>query len=321
MDCEYVEDLDEVVRRLDESIQRRRGGDAKGGEMLDQLVYKYSDSEMAGLQRLDPFGAEFLQSQMNLFRRVAGKSHDIMDEGLDTLGDDISQALPFYMPPRDAGYWTVIYGHVLQMLDLPKGARVLEVGFGPGGLTELLARSGLEVIAVDPNVSNCEFVQKRVGAFGGKVTALPYDAMSADIEGPLDAVIFFESFHHMLDFRAVLEKCAALLKPSGFFVFAAEPIVPDDHPHVPLPWCIRTAGHALCALREESWIELGFQETFFNGMMANLGFGVEKTYIQNYHHSETRICRRLPEGAPPSSPSIVSKTIDFLKRAASKVKR
>jgi TonB-dependent receptor len=139
MDSEFVEDLDEVVRRLDQSIHLRRIGDANGGQMLDHLVYKYSDEEMASLKRLDPFGPEFLESQMNLFRRVVGKNHDIMDEGLDTFGDDISQALPFYMTPREAGYWTVIYGYVLQTLDLPKGARVLEVGFGLLAIAAVLA--------------------------------------------------------------------------------------------------------------------------------------------------------------------------------------
>lgn len=321
METEFIDDLDALVGRLDRVISLRRAGDFTAGKVLDHVAYRYSDAELARLRALDPFGPEFLDSQMALFRRIAGKDHDILDEGLDTFGD-IANGLPFYMAPEDVGYWMVIYGHILQKLALPKGARVLEVGFGPGGLTELLVRAGLDVVAVDPNESNCEFVHRRVGAFGGRVTTLAKDLVSAEISGPLDAVIFFESFHHILDFKPVLEKCAALLKPTGFFVFAAEPIVPDDHPHVPLPWCIRTAGHAFCALREESWIELGFQETFFNEMMAGLGFGVEKTYILNYHHSEIRICRRSsgtpasPPRLPVGKPSLVRRAIGFIRRKA-----
>jgi len=100
---------------------------------------------------------------------------------------------------------------------LGPGMSALEVGCGTGMFTEMFAKSGAKLIAVDisPDLlkkarernlppDRVLFVEKRIEDF--------------DIDGSFDAVIGSSVLHH-LDIEAALKKIYSLLKPGGFMCF------------------------------------------------------------------------------------------------------
>ena len=74
-----------------------------------------------------------------------------------------------------------------------------------------------------------------------------------------DAVLFYESFHHCSDHRGLIAKLAGILNSGGKIFFAAEPIFDG----FPVPWGVRVDGESLWAIRQNGWLELGFQESYF----------------------------------------------------------
>ncbi len=101
---------------------------------------------------------------------------------------------------------------------LGPGARVLEIGCGTGLFTEMFARSGCSILAVDISASLLE---------RAKVRELPKDTVrlicgrfeDCGVEGPFDAVIGSSVLHH-LDLADSLVKIHGLLGPNGILSFA-----------------------------------------------------------------------------------------------------
>jgi SAM-dependent methyltransferase len=114
---------------------------------------------------------------------------------------------------------------LLRRLDLRPGARILEVGCGPGWLTEILALLGHQVIAFDPSdefvdITNYRISQaaihyrddrlsERVRCFQGSIEDLQIEDES------IDAVIFFDVLHHVVDEVSAIANCMAWLRPGG----------------------------------------------------------------------------------------------------------
>ncbi|MBD3734144.1 MAG: 16S rRNA (adenine(1518)-N(6)/adenine(1519)-N(6))-dimethyltransferase RsmA [Sphingopyxis sp.] len=62
------------------------------------------------------------------------------------------------------------------------GAKVFEVGPGPGGLTRALLRAGAKVIAVERDERCLPLLAELSDAFGGRLTVVPGDAMAIDAD-------------------------------------------------------------------------------------------------------------------------------------------
>ena len=130
---------------------------------------------------------------------------------------------PFQSPadsqPRLAGISTV-----LQLLDLPEGARVLDFGCGTGWLARVLATMGAEVIATDVSSNVLElgrrFLARDPLADELRVEFRRFDGrrLPAD-DASMDRVVSFDAFHHVLDQAATLAEMARVLKPGGIAVF------------------------------------------------------------------------------------------------------
>jgi|SRR5439155_24519870 len=84
----------------------------------------------------------------------------------------------------------------------PAPARVLEVGCGRGQLARALARSGYEVLAIDPDAPRGQLFQA--------VSLEEFASIDA-----FDAVVASRALHHIHDLRGALEKIARLLRPAG----------------------------------------------------------------------------------------------------------
>lgn len=237
----------------------------------------------ARLNTLDPFSADYRAAVLAQFEALTGKPYSQSVEGLDIdIGHEMRWGFPYgtQSAPTIGGYLIAI-GHFIQTLNLPQGAKIIEMGCGTGSLTRHLMASGYEVIALDINRSNIALVSA-MGAHAPKPVR-PFCHTFDEFTWPAgdaDAVIFFESFHHSLSHAELLAKAKTWLKPDGKIAFCAEPVVAETSPHpMAYPWGLRTDGESLRAIVKWGWLELGFQESYFFELL--LRHGLTWTRAQN----------------------------------------
>lgn len=93
------------------------------------------------------------------------------------------------------------------------GARVLDIGCGPGHVAAHLVRRGLDVTGIDLDPDMIEQARRRLGATAtlavADVAALPFEDASFDV------VMSTLSMHHWADTEAGLAEVARVLRPDG----------------------------------------------------------------------------------------------------------
>jgi len=108
---------------------------------------------------------------------------------------------------------------------LPEGARVLEIGCGPGYGARLILESfgAAHVDAVDLDPAMVGRARRRLAPYAGRVRVGVADA--TDLRalvpegGTYDAVFDFGIIHHVPTWRSALAEVARVLKPGGIFYF------------------------------------------------------------------------------------------------------
>lgn len=223
----------------------------------------------------NPDSAAYRDLQFRFYEWLHGKPYASSNE---VSSFDVDQALrsPFPYCTRSAqtiGGQLIAIGHILRSFDLPAGASVLEFGPGWGNTTLQLARSGYRVTTIDIERNFVELIEKRARGENLDVDVRQGDFSAIHSLGQrYDGVLFFECFHHCDDPAALVAGLDAVVAPGGKVVFAAEPI--SDH--FPMPWGLRLDGESLWAIRKNGWLELGFQETWFRGLLARHGWSLDK---------------------------------------------
>jgi SAM-dependent methyltransferase len=113
---------------------------------------------------------------------------------------------------------------LLQVLGLRAGAHVLEIGSGPGWVTELLLLLEVHVTCIEPSEDMVAIARERIASTIAHhhIEAPPTvrfvtDAVErAELSAhAFDAVIFHEALHHMIDERAALRAAFDALRPGG----------------------------------------------------------------------------------------------------------
>jgi len=107
---------------------------------------------------------------------------------------------------------------IIQNAKLSPGKHVLEIGCGTGLFTELFARSGAHIIAVDISAELLDLARAK-NLPDERVEFLQKRFEDCDLDGPFDAVIGSSVLHH-LDILPALVKIKELLKPGGIMSFA-----------------------------------------------------------------------------------------------------
>jgi trans-aconitate methyltransferase len=100
------------------------------------------------------------------------------------------------------------------VLPLPAGARILDVGCGPGEpITADLARRGFRLIGLDASERMLELARRAVPA----ATFLLGDMRTADPAGPFDALVAWDSVFHIprAEHRRVFARFRSWLCPRG----------------------------------------------------------------------------------------------------------
>ncbi len=102
------------------------------------------------------------------------------------------------------------------------GKRVIDVGCGGGILTEALARQGADATGIDLSeelidVADLHGLETGVNAHYQKISA---ENMAAQQPHSFDAVTCMEMLEHVPDPAAIIDSCAAMVKPGGMVYFS-----------------------------------------------------------------------------------------------------
>jgi len=106
---------------------------------------------------------------------------------------------------------------ISESAQLGPGVRALEIGCGTGLFTEMFARTGATIVAVDISQDLVEKARSR-GLPQNQVIFLEKRFEDCDADGPFDAVIGSSVLHH-LDIESALLRIYKLLRPGGNMSF------------------------------------------------------------------------------------------------------
>lgn len=155
--------------------------------------YRLYDCPECGLGYCEPFknpGPEYYEHNTDQYS-VA------LDERTDPMSFEYDEALAFLTR------------------NLPRGARLLDVGFGSGGFLFRTRAAGFSAAGVDFNAARVAALKARgFDVFAG---GLPDFALKA-APGSFDAITLFEVIEHVDNLGEWLEAAKSLLKPGGVFV-------------------------------------------------------------------------------------------------------
>lgn len=141
---------------------------------------------------------------------------------------------PLDWRPGHPSYFTAMLQLLgaLRMLGLAPGSKIVEVGSGSGWATEILASLWYRVDCIEPSKAMIRVARKRVREqlrlrgcehFHKRVTWRAVPMEEADLQPQsADAVIYFESFHHVVDERAALMRTWDVLRPGGQLVILGD---------------------------------------------------------------------------------------------------
>lgn len=139
----------------------------------------------------------------------------------------------------------------------------------------MLARAGIDAYGVDIDARSLELVRRQSDQMGLSVK-LEQGVFGEGFDGQVfDRILFFESFHHAFDFKAVLLRLHDRLKRDGSVVFCGEPIVDEADDAVPYPWGPRMDALSILCIRRHGWMELGYQRNFFLELLMWCGWSVQ----------------------------------------------
>ena len=226
---------------------------------------------------LDPDDPAYLDEQLRFWRIASGrKSYRTLECEANNNLDGVTSIRQFYPfvsgNPVEIGRYFHGVANIVESIGAKPPGRVAEFGVGWGHTVRLLAAAGYKVSAIDIEKRFLNFTDgfalpgaTHVEAINASFTEASFPANS------LDAAIFFESFHHCLEFRTLLKNLHGFLKPGGRIIFEAESFYDDWYD---IPWGLRLDGHSIWAIRNFGWMELGFRKTYIGRILDRLGFSL-----------------------------------------------
>lgn len=132
--------------------------------------------------------------------------------------------------PEFSLYLVALFGAVLRVLELRKGETVIDSGSGYAWTTEWFHRAGVPAVGIDisrvyPEIGIARMGANRPHLVIGDVEHLPLKSGSAD------AIMAYESFHHIPDRNRAMAGYDRVLKEGGRIVLA-EPGAAHEHAEV-----------------------------------------------------------------------------------------
>ena len=268
-----LEELDSAINHAD---QMAKISDEAMRKHLSRFSYNMLDaSAWAG----NPFSSEYTSKVIEEYERISGRSRSLDNEHTDFDFDSaVVKPFPFSTksPVVVADHFIQI-AHLIRILGLSEGV-VADLGPGWGNTTEMLARLGLEVWAVDINKDFIELIKTRAKSNGLNIRTITGDFSAVKATPELDGAVFFESFHHCLEHIDLLNILRRKMKDGGVIAFAGEPIVRGYF----APWFLRPDGMSVWSIRKFGWLELGFDEDYFLEILLRTGWAPSRVDLHGF---------------------------------------
>jgi 2-polyprenyl-3-methyl-5-hydroxy-6-metoxy-1,4-benzoquinol methylase len=166
------------------------------------------------------------------------------------------------------------WAQIFKMIDLKSTGSVLEYGPGSGQVLLMLARCGLDCHAVDIEQRWLDQIAVQAQKLDLNISLEQGVFGDGFADRQFDRIIFFESFHHCVDFQELLRKLHAKLKSGGKIVFCGEPLFGMQTNMLPYPWGLRRDAASLWCMNRCGWMELGFTQKFFIELLMGTGYSV-----------------------------------------------
>ncbi len=165
-----------------------------------------------------------------------GAHHKRAEIAISGKVDDPQFFSPGYLSPFNPHntdftlYLIKLFGASVPLLDLKGGDALLDSGCGYAWTTEWLYKAGVEAIGVDICRTYLEIGIERMGA--NRPHLVVADVENLPIRSvAIDAVLAFESAHHIPDRKKAMAGFSRVLKPAGRVVLA-EPGAAHEHAQV-----------------------------------------------------------------------------------------
>jgi len=174
------------------------------------------------------------------------------------------------------------FANMAVALALPAGAKILDVGCGSGWLSEYFARLGYDVTGIDISDDLIRMARERVESIPYNLdheTSLSCRFLTHDIEvGPLpgdvakkfDAIICYDSLHHLVDERAVFRNLTAMLDVGGLLF-----ILEGHKPGAGSP----TEDELREVMQQYGTLESPFSTEYLRELISAHGFVVVGDYV------------------------------------------
>lgn len=133
---------------------------------------------------------------------------------------------PFDPTDGNPQYFRLMYDllNILQAMKIPANARILEIGSGPGWITEILLLLGFSVDAIEPSAEMINITKDRCAALSSHHRSKNienvqfFQSTIEEVEfeeNRFDAILFFDALHHIVNEEITINKCFRFLKKGG----------------------------------------------------------------------------------------------------------
>jgi 2-polyprenyl-3-methyl-5-hydroxy-6-metoxy-1,4-benzoquinol methylase len=248
---------------------------------LDEVQQLWASTQLPyTMPELDPLSEDYRRHVLAIYQRLTQQEYQVRNELTSTKQSAEDFQLGYPWVSRSCGVAASEVAKTVQALsEIAKLSRpiqsVVEFGSGWGNLSLPLTKLGLDVTAIDIDQGFLDRLSNHVEREGFKVQTFCGDFIHACRRLPrsYDLVIFQSSFHHCLEFDALLAALAHhVLGADGAILFLSEPI----YSHYTFPWGLRFDGESLWAIMCNHWLELGFDMDFFLALLLRHGFFVRR---------------------------------------------
>lgn len=301
-----------------DSVLAELDGKHPDGEQYVRLATVVLEHPKArALATLDPFSAEYRTAALDLYATLRARKDDDLyvaerDEASESNGvvpaDLWTGLVPWsFKNPKLLAEFMFAWGNILQLLNVSPGQSVLEYGPGSGQLLLMLARMGIQANGVDIDRTALDGIRRQADILGLPVN-LECGRFGAGFQGErFDAILFFEAFHHALDFQELLQTLRQRLKPGGRLILCGEPIVDTVIPAIPFAWGPRMDALSVFCMRRWGWMELGFTREFLTEAARRAGWRTTHHPFPGYGRACACVLEPVEadEPAEPALPAVV----------------
>lgn len=170
------------------------------------------------------------------------------------------------------------FADIAYALSLSAGARILDVGCGPGWMSEYFARFGYDVTGIDISPQMIAVAQERVARlpFGVDLTIplrsrfIAHDIERAPLPEVFDAIICYDALHHFADEQRVFENISAMLDYGGLLF-----IIEGEKP----PTDSAAERELLDEMRDYHTLESPYSRDYLLALLDRYGFKVIGDFV------------------------------------------